>query len=197
LAQLPGPVVAQHLSHTLVNSFKRPGMGGVAQVYVSIVFYTHWKCQTNELLLWDRPISFFVSCFTRTGQYQTNELLLWDRPNSCFLFCLARIGQYQTNELLLWDRPISCFLLRFTHTLGDIRLTSCFCGIARIHVFYYVLHALGQYQTTNCFCGIARVHVSIVFLFALGQYQTNELRLGDRPNSCCLLCFTCIGVISD
>jgi hypothetical protein len=99
--------------------------------------------------------------------------------------------------------PRFMFLLCFTRigAISDL-LMSCFCGIARIHVFYYVLHALGQHQNnelllwdprfmfsivfsthsgnirlTSCFCGIARTHVFYYVLHALGQYQTNELLL--------------------
>ena len=52
----------------------------------------------------------------------------------------------------------------YTHW-GNIRLTSCFCGIAHIDALYRVLHACRQ-------------------------YQANVLLLWDRAKSCFLLCFT-------
>ena len=55
---------------------------------------------------------------------------------------------------------------------ASIRVTSCFCGIARIHVRYHDLHALGPYQST-------------------------QLLLWDRANSCFLWSFACIEAISD
>jgi hypothetical protein len=66
---------------------------------------------------------------------------------------------------------------------GNIRLTSCFCGIARIDGCYYD--------------GIDRSHVFYCVLLALGQYQISELLLRDRPNSCSPWGFTRIGVIPE
>jgi len=71
-----------------------------------------------------------------------------------------------------------------------IRPTSCFCGIARIIFCYFILHALGYYQTCDLFCGIARTQIFYCVLHAFGQGQANELLLQDHPNSCFLLCFT-------
>jgi hypothetical protein len=80
---------------------------------------------------------------------------------------------------------------------GNIRLTNCFCAIARIHVFFYVLQHWGNIRLTSCFCGIARIYVFFYVLHTLGQYQTNELLLWDRLNSCFLLCFIRTGAIPD
>ena len=63
------------------------------------------------------------------------------------------------------------FSIVFYTYWGNIKLAICFCRIARIHVFCCVLHVLGQ-------C------------------QTSDLLLRDRPNSCFLLRFTRIGVVS-
>ena len=66
------------------------------------------------------------------------------------------------------SEPISSFEF-YTHW-GNIRLTDCFRGIARLNVFYCVSHALGQ-------------------------HPTNELLLCYHPNSISLLRFTCFGSI--
>ena len=71
--------------------------------------------------------------------------------------------------------------IAFCTRCWNIKLASCFCGIARIHVFSCVLHVLRQYQTCD---------------LPPGQYQTRGLLLRNRPNSCLLLCSTCIGAVS-
>ena len=52
--------------------------------------------------------------------------------------------------------------IAFCTRCWNIKLASCFCGIARIHVFSCVLHVLGQYQTCE---------------LPPGQYQTRGLLL--------------------
>ena len=99
--------------------------------------------------------------------------------------------------------------LAFYKHWGNIRLTSCFCGIARLDALYCVLHALGQHQTNvllpwdrpkSCFLwcftfvkAISDQRIAFVVspefgafyrvLHALGQYQTSGVLLWDRPDS--------------
>ena len=115
------------------------------------------------------------------AQYQTSGLPLWGRPSSCLLSCFTYVGAVSGQRLASAGASESMFSNAFYMHWWKIKLATCFCGIARIHVFSCVLHVLEQYQT----CELPPV-----------QYQTSELLLRDRPNSCLLLCSTRTGAVS-
>jgi len=56
---------------------------------------------------------------------------------------------------------------------GNVRLTNCFCGIARTRAFHCVLHALGQYQTSGV---LLWDHPDSFLANALSGYQGNTDR---------------------
>ena len=92
---------------------------------------------------------------------------------------------------------ISFVLLRFTGigAILDQRIPS-----AASHKFMFVLCVdthLDSSRLTSCCCGVARIHASIAFLHTLKDYPANELHLWDRPNSFLLSYFTRIRVLSD
>ena len=100
------------------------------------------------------------------------------------------------------------FSIVFYTSCWSVRLTSCCCRIARIHVSYCVLHALEEYQGNElllkdclnlsfllhftCIRATAGQRIALVgsleFAFSIAfcthqGYQPNELLLRDRPNS--------------
>jgi hypothetical protein len=113
-----------------------------------------------------------------------------------FMFAILdfhAVEPYQSNELLLWDRPNFCFLMSFTciGAISEQRVTFVgSLGLMPPGVFY--TH-WGNLRLTCCFCGIARTHGRYAFSHAPGQHQINELLQWDRPSSCFVLSFTCIG----
>jgi len=126
---------------------------------------------------------FAILDFHALGPYQSNEVVLWARPNSCLLLSFTSIGAISEQRVTfvgsLGLMPSAVF---YTHW-GNLRLTCCFCGIARTHGRYAVSHAPGQHQInellpwnhpsscslvismhwgsirlTNCFYWIAQIH---------------------------------------
>jgi len=120
--------------------------------------------------LWDRPDSCCYCVFHALGEYQASALLLQERTNSDFYCVLSAVVQYQPSEY--------------------------FFGIAHTNVGYCFYMLLGSSRLTSCFCGTARIRVASHRLHALGQCQNSESLLWGRPNPCLLLCFTYIEAVS-
>jgi hypothetical protein len=76
---------------------------------------------------------------------------------------------------------------------GNIRSTCSFRWVARGHAFYCACMYYGTIRLTNCFCGIARIYTSYRVLHALGQYQINEVPLWDGLDSCFLCRLQALG----
>ena len=192
----------------------------------SSVFETYWGNLRLTCCFCGIAGRLVVYCVVHAlCQYQTNELLLWDRPDSCFLWCFTCLGQYQTNEVLLWDRPDSCLL----NALSGCQANTGRCQGALGGNLCMVLYASGLFQSwvstdsicislhvllacrparrlrvcLGCYPQSASYQPTTFRQAAVGVrnriacnaevYQTNELLLCDRPDPCFLLCLHALG----
>ena len=137
--------------------------------------------RVTQISAWERLESIFVLLLYVSGLFQrwvstdsifiSLHVLLARRPACRLRVCLGCYSQsanYQPTTF--WQAAVGVIGQQATQRYP--KLTNCFCAIAQIHAFYYVLHTLGQ-------------------------YQTNGLLLWDRPISCLLSCFTRTGAIPE
>jgi len=130
------------------------------------------------------------------GQYQAGELLLQDRRIAFVLLRFTCIGRILDQRIASAGSRKSMFTIVFYTHLDSSRPTRCCCGIAWIDVSTAFCTRWKSIWLTSCFCGIARIHLCYCILYALGYYQTSKLLLWDRPKSNFLLRFTCIWAVS-
>jgi len=152
---------------------------------------------------------FCIVCLRALRQRQANELLLWDRPDACFVFCFTRIEAISSQGIAFVGSPRHMLRIVFYRQWGNIRLTNCSCGIAQMHILYYVLHALRQYDAkefllwdrpdawfvlllhalrrniglTSCSCGIPQMHMLYCVLYVFRQSQVHKLLLWDGSDA--------------
>ena len=55
----------------------------------------------------------FNLCLHAFGQYQTNEVILWDRPDSCLLLCFTRVGAISAQRAASVGSPEVMFSIVF------------------------------------------------------------------------------------
>ena len=170
---------------------------GIAQINVSYcILHALGNIRLTSYFCGIARIGAVYYVLQTLGQSQT-VLLLWDGPKLCFLYCFNAFRQDQTNALPLWERLISCLYCVFICVGATWGSRNAFVASPRF-MSSIVFHThWGNIRLTSCFCGIARIDCLFNVLHALGQYQTNVLLPWDRPKSCFLLCFTIIEAISD
>ena len=121
---------------------------GIAQINVSYcILHALGNIRLTSYFCGIARIGAFYYVLHTLGQSQT-VLLLWVRPKSCFLYCFTHSGKIRLAHCpcgSVWFHALIVFYMRW----GNIRLTKCFCGIAQIHVFYWFSDAMGQYQTNG------------------------------------------------
>ena len=117
-------------------------------------------------------------------------MLSRDRPNSRFHCVLHALAPYQTRSICFCGIARIHVSVVFYTYWANIKLAASLCGIARFCVSFVFCTYWGNIKVAICFCRSARIHVLDCALHMSGQYQTSVLLWWDRPNSCCLLCFT-------
>ena len=135
-------------------------------------------------------ISFVLLRFTCIGAILDQRIPSAVSHKIMFVLCVdTHLDSSRLTSCCCGVARIHAFIAFYTNW-RTIRLTSCIWGIARIHFCYCILHALGYYQTCDLFCGIARTQIFYCVLHAFGQGQANVLLLQDHRNSSFLFGFT-------